>query len=159
MAKIQIVKLTVLFTAALLCACSAKVDNRGYVSTGDIKTMVSVGQSRDEVLTNLGSPSSQSTFGTETWYYISTRKEATAFLKPEVVKQDVTKIEFDSAGMVSKIDTFNEQNSEDFSIAKRTTPTEGHSLGFLEQVLGNVGRFNKPGSTGSSRGPTGPGSR
>ncbi len=156
MTKIQTVKLTTLVSVFLLAACSAKVDNRGYVSTGDIKTMVSVGQSRDEVLANLGSPSSQSAFGSETWYYISARKEATAFFKPEVVKQDVTKIEFDSAGIVSKVEMFNEANSEDISIAKRTTPTEGHRLGFMEQLLGNLGRFNKP---AGSAGSVGPGSR
>lgn len=156
MNKKQFVKYSLLGAAILLTACSAKVDNRGYVSTGDLKTMVSVGQTRDEVLANLGSPSSQSSFGNETWYYISARKEATAFLKPEVVKQDVTKIEFDSAGTVAKVESFNENNSEDIKIAKRTTPTEGHSLGFLEQILGNVGRFNKPGGSDS---PTGPGRR
>jgi outer membrane protein assembly factor BamE (lipoprotein component of BamABCDE complex) len=153
MNTIQPLKLAALLSACLLAACSAKVDTRGYVSTGDIKTMVSVGQTRDEVLTNLGSPSSQSSFGNETWYYISSRKEATAFLKPEVVKQDVTKIEFDTAGMVSKVETFNEENSQDIAIAKRKTPTEGHSLGFMEQLLGNVGRFNKPADN------SGPGSR
>ncbi len=144
MNKKQFVKLALLTTAMLATACSAKVDNRGYVSTGDIKTMVAVGQTRDEVLTNLGSPSSQSTFGNETWYYISSRKEATAFFKPEVVKQDVTRIEFDTEGMVSKVETFNEESREDVAITKRTTPTEGHRLGFIEQLLGNIGRFNKP---------------
>lgn len=151
MNKIQPLKLAILSCLCLLAACSAKVDNRGYVSTGDIKTMVSVGQTRDEVLANLGSPSSQSSFGNETWYYIAARKEATAFLKPEVVKQDVTKIEFDMAGIVSKVETFNEENSQDIPIAKRKTPTEGHSLGFMEQLLGNVGRFNKPTDSSSTR--------
>ena len=96
------------------------------------------GTTRDEVLSGLGSPSVQSSFGTETWYYVASRKEATAFLKPEVTEQQVTRIEFDAAGVVSKIENFDESNSQDLNYAKRVTPTEGHQLGFFEQIMGNI---------------------
>lgn len=143
--------------AALACllflpaACGPKVNNGGYVKDGDIKSQIGVGTStRDEVLSKLGSPSSQSSFGPETWYYITDRQETIAFLKPEVVKQDVVAVTFDKSGVVSDIKNYNIADSKNVAIATRTTPTEGHTLGFFEQVLGNIGRFNSPGS-----GPTG----
>ncbi len=109
--------------------------------------------SREDVQTRLGSPSAQSSFGEETWYYVTARKEAYAFLRPEVVQQDVVGVVFDGNGLVSRIDGYNINDSRDFKLVKRETPTEGHTLGFFEQVLGNVGRFNAPSQGGSTVAP------
>lgn len=128
-----------------LGACSPKVYNVGYVHDAPIKDQVTIGKSTHaDVLAKLGSPSAQSSFGDETWYYITARKEAYAFLKPEIVQQDISSIVFDANGVVSKIGDYNIDQSKEFDLVKRTTPTEGHTLGFFEQVLGNVGRFNGP---------------
>jgi len=146
MKPIQIVKYCSLaILASMLAACSPKVDNRGYVGEGAIRDQVTIGTStRQDVLDTLGSPSSQSSFGEETWYYVSARKETVAFLKPEVEQQDVVRISFDQAGVVSKVESFDKNNAREFELVKRVTPTEGHTLGFFEQVLGNIGRFNRP---------------
>jgi len=128
-----------------ISGCGPKVENGGYIREDDFKGKVLLGKStKEDVRNNLGSPSAQSTFGDETWYYVTARKETVAFFKPEVVKQDVTEIAFDSKGIVSKINNYTKDDGEDIAIAKRTTPTEGHTMGFMEQVLGNLGRFNHP---------------
>jgi len=128
-----------------VAACSPKVDTRGYTNDDNWKQEVLVGKStKDQVMANLGSPSTRSSFGEETWYYISDRKEAVAFLKPEVVKQDIFKITFNSAGIVTSAGSYDENGAQSFGLVNRTTPTEGHSFGFFEQLLGNVGRFNHP---------------
>lgn len=133
-----------------LGACSPKVDAGGYVNETNVKEQIFPGKTtREEVQNLMGSPSSQSSFGNETWYYITNRKEGYAFLKPEVVQQDVVSIEFDQAGIVNKVESYDRNSGQEFDLVKRTTPTEGHSLGFFEQALGNVGRFNKPGGTGT----------
>lgn len=138
----------------LVGACDPKVDNRGYVSQKEIKEQVIEGKTtKDEVMAKFGSPSSQSSFGDETWYYISARKETWAFLKPEVVEQQVCRISFDAAGIVMSVQMFDKGDSKDFALAKRTTPTEGHTLGFFEQVLGNMGRFNRPGTGNDTAAP------
>ncbi|MDE3037801.1 MAG: outer membrane protein assembly factor BamE [Pseudomonadota bacterium] len=120
---------------------------------GSIKNHVVVGQTtKDQVRSTLGSPSAQSTFGDDAWYYITERQEAWGFFKPEVVAQDTTRLTFDKAGIVAKIETFNLQNSQDVAMVARTTPTEGHTLGFFEQLLGNIGRFNAPSNDTSAPG-------
>ncbi|MGE3714708.1 MAG: outer membrane protein assembly factor BamE, partial [Alphaproteobacteria bacterium] len=137
---------TAIWLAALLAVagCSPKIENRGYVRDGTISEMIVAGRdSKDDVITVLGSPSSHSTFGPETWYYITTRKETTAFLAPEVVEQDVVRITFDDMGMVSNVEGYNLSNSQDIDVSSRETPTEGHELSFIEQLMGNIGRFNK----------------
>ena len=50
-------------------------------------------------------------------------------------------------------DHYDLANSQDIDIVSRTTPTEGHTLGFFEQILGNIGRFNSPGSPTGSAAP------
>lgn len=144
--------LAVLALGASLAACSPIVDQRGHVKEPDWKDRIIIGTTTKEgVEQALGSPSSVSTFGNETWYYIATRKETTAFFKPEVVAQDITRIEFSAEGLVARVETVDEaQARKDFEFTKRTTPTEGHSLTMLEQLLGNLGRFNSPTSTAHS---------
>jgi len=142
---------TTVCVSVALCACSPKVDSGGYVHEEPLKDQIAIGQAtREDVRTKLGSPSTQATFGEETWYYITQRKEAYAFLKPEVVKQEVTSIAFDDKGVVSKVDNYTLADGEDVTLVSRSTPTEGHTLGFFEQILGNVGRFNNPGNANNS---------
>lgn len=131
----------------LLSACSPKVEERGYVKTVEWKDAVKIGQTtREEVLEKFGSPSTKSSFGDESWYYISSRKEAVAFMKPEIAEQEAVKIAFDASGVVSDFRILNKDDAKTVALVKRETPTEGHSMNFLEQALSNVGRFNKPGS-------------
>lgn len=160
MQRIQSVKALCAALAACLLvvatACAPKVDNGGYVRETPIKDQVTIGKSTQEDVQNtLGSPSAQSTFGEEIWYYITARKEAYAFMRPEIVEQEVVRIEFDKSGVVSKVESYNQDSSKEFDLVKRTTPTEGHTLGFFEQILGNIGRFNAPGGRDNS----GPGRR
>jgi outer membrane protein assembly factor BamE (lipoprotein component of BamABCDE complex) len=137
----------------LAAACALKVDNRGYVPGETVMDRITVGRTtQEEILNALGSPSTRSSFGADAWYYVSSRKEATAFLKPEITEQKVTRIEFDAAGAVSGIESYDVEDGEDIALVKRETPTEGHSLGFFEQILGNVGRFNRPDNDSIAKG-------
>ncbi len=152
----------ILYTAISLplTACIKREETRGHLPVAEHLGEITAGKSsRDEVLQKLGTPSTQSNFGDEAWYYISTNKEAIAFLKPKITKQQVTRIVFDSNGVVEKIDNYDQKDSQEIKIAKKITPTEGHSLGFFEQILGNIGKFNKS-DTGvahsASRGGVGP---
>lgn len=143
-----------LLAALYLGACASKVETRGFVSDDNLTDFVVPGTTTKEELANrFGSPSSQSSFGTDTWYYISMRKETVAFFEPEVSEQHVVIIEFDETGIVTAMNSRNLADSKQIELVGRTTPTEGHSLGFFEQVVGNIGRFNKPGTTGGVTAP------
>ncbi|MBY0407845.1 MAG: outer membrane protein assembly factor BamE [Rickettsiales bacterium] len=143
----------------LVAACAPKVEPGGYVRSADIKEVATIGKTtKNELEEKLGSPSVQSTFGSDVWYYVTDKKEAYGFMKYDTVEQKVTRIEFDDAGVVSKVEDFDETQMADISIVKRETATEGHTLGFFEQILGNIGRFNAPGGqAGPASGRRGPG--
>lgn len=128
-----------------MAACSPKVDNRGYVDAQKNLAKIEPGRShKQDVVQLLGSPSTAANFGEERWYYITARKEAFGFLAPEVKEQDVTQITFNTDGIVTDVKRHDLRERRDIEITQDTTPTEGHELGFFEQLLGNVGRFNKP---------------
>lgn len=150
MKHFQSVKISLCVAVAALAACSPKVENRGYMQESEIKDKVVVGQTtKDEVQSLLGSPSAYGNFGGETWYYISSREETYAFMRSEVTEQNTVRIEFDQAGVVSKVEAYDRNSGKDIDIVGRETPTEGHSMTVVEQMLGNIGRFNSPGGTGT----------
>lgn len=109
-------------------------------------SQIITGQSGPEdVRALLGSPSATSDFGHLTWYYISERKETLAFYAPEVADQKVVAIHFDANERVADITEYSKEDSKPVSIVNKQTPTEGHEMTVMEQLLGNFGRFNAPG--------------
>ena len=128
----------------MLTSCSPIIDERGHKGDEPIADIVKVGAtSQTEVLEKLGTPSTKSNFGDETWYYITARKQSRAILAPEITEQHVTRITFGPDGLVNKMDAYELKDGKEVEIVTRETPTEGHKLGFFEQILGNLGRFNK----------------
>lgn len=126
-----------------LGACAPRVDTRGNALHPEALAEIKPGEdTRNAVLDKLGSPSSQSTFGGETWYYISEVTETTAFLAPEIKDRQVVVVKFDEAGVVSTVETLDETQAETVELAPGETPTAGNSLTFFEQLIHNVGRFN-----------------
>lgn len=142
--------------ALLLASCSPIVSVRGHNEPLDDLTQVIVGQSRGEDVEALfGSPSARSNFGDETWYYISSTEQVKGALAPEITDQTVTAIVFDQDALVKDVSRYTLKDGKAVAIVKRETPTEGHSLTFMEQLLGNVGRINAPGGGGRSIGQAG----
>ena len=132
-----------LVISASLGGCIKTVKNVGFSPEIDKVNKLVVGKTRKAIVKReLGSPSAMSTYGKETWYYISTEKESVAFLKPKIKSQKVVAIEFDDNETISKIDKYDENDVNKIKISNDETKTEGHEQGILGQMLGNVGRFN-----------------
>lgn len=125
-----------------LAACEPRVDQRGHVATpGAMEKLQPGQQTRNDVLTLLGSPSTTATFDDETWYYISQRVETTAFLAPDTTDQTVTALKFDNAGVLKDMTTYTLKDGRAIEMVDRKTPTAGKELTIIEQIFGNVGRF------------------
>lgn len=146
-----------LLVAAVLLflpSCVKTVENIGYTFDKDAVAGLKAGETRKaQVLNSLGSPSAKSTFGAETWYYISSEHESIAFLRPKIKSQRVVAIVFDEAQLVSDIREYDVKDARAIALSADVTETEGHDLGMMEQLLGNVGRFNSDGSSGKKRKP------
>ncbi|WP_448203468.1 outer membrane protein assembly factor BamE [Azospirillum sp. sgz302134] len=131
------------FLGLAVSACSPTMATRGNLTDADRLAEIKAGQTRrEDVAGILGTPTSVGTFDPNVWYYIGQKTEKVAFFRPEVVERRVVIVHFDDAGVVSDVKQLDESNGQDIEIVDRTTPTAGRELGFLEQMLGNVGRFS-----------------
>jgi outer membrane protein assembly factor BamE (lipoprotein component of BamABCDE complex) len=127
-----------------LAACASRLDTHGNPLDPDAVAEVKPGKvTRDEVSEILGAPSTIGLFDGETWYYISERTETTAFFAPEVKERQVFVVHFDDRGMVSRVETIGLDQGRDIEPVDKVTPTAGNDLTLFEQLLGNLGRFNK----------------
>ncbi len=129
--------------ALTLGACETRIDQRGYVPDRyDLERIKAGLQGRDEVREILGSPSSVSSFNDERWYYISKKTSTVAFFEPTILEQSVVVIEFDDIGMVKEVKNYALEDGQIIDPVSRKTPSPGRELTFMEQLIGNLGRFN-----------------
>ena len=133
-----------LFILVSISACSPVRAQRGNLLEDYQVTEIIAGKhTRSDVLRLLGSPTTQSTFNTDIWYYIGQKTEKNGILDDKVVDERIVAVAFTADGIVASIE---EQNSEriDIPYARKKTPTHGNELTFTQQLLGNLGRFNAP---------------
>jgi outer membrane protein assembly factor BamE (lipoprotein component of BamABCDE complex) len=126
-----------------LAACTGRVDTRGNLADPEVVSQITPGEStRGTVEDLLGSPTTVATFNDSTWYYIGRKTERFAFFEAEVLEQQVVAIHFDQAGTVDDVKVYGPDDAREIELVDRTTPTAGKELTVLQQLFGNLGRFN-----------------
>ena len=138
--------LAVLSASALTAACAPVVGQNGFQAIDAKPADIVAGtDTRETVLTRLGTPSTTSTFERDSiWYYISQTTETYTYTRPQVTQRTVTEITFDDAGEVAAVRTLGLEDGQQIAMNGRETPTRGRQLTILEQLLGNVGRGQLP---------------
>jgi outer membrane protein assembly factor BamE (lipoprotein component of BamABCDE complex) len=145
---------TLIALSLLAAACAPTYATRGNIADADRIAAIKVGTStRDDVADMLGTPTAQGTFDANVWYYIGQKTEKIAFLKPDIVERKVVVVQFDDGGVVRDVRQLDRSAGQDVGMVERSTPTAGRELNFIEQMLGNVGRFS-----GTKKNTGGPGS-
>ena len=140
-----------LLAAFALGACSATVAQRGNVPDPEKLELVKAGDSKDKVVQMIGSPSTIGTFSDKKWYYISRKTEKVAFWDPKTVDQQVVEVVFDDQDKVQEVKRLNLADAYDVDPVGRTTHTAGKSITVMDQLLGNIGKFNKGGGAKSGQ--------
>lgn len=135
-------------------SCAPAEDQRGNLPNPDKLAEIHAGTTtKDEVTKILGTPSSVSVFNNDkSWYYISRRTAQTAFFDPAVRDQQVYIVNFDDQGVVKAVDHKALEDGKEITPVARATPAPGRELSFLEQLIGNLGKFNGSGGGGGSSG-------
>jgi outer membrane protein assembly factor BamE (lipoprotein component of BamABCDE complex) len=141
--------------AIALASCAPPSDMRGNAPDKVALSQIKPGVTDKASVTQLlGSPSSVATFDANTWYYISQETKNVAFFKPEILDQKVVAIAFDDKGVVRGVSYRSLGDGQHIEPNPNATPAPGREFTFLEQLLGNFGRF---GNTNTSPGGQGPG--
>lgn len=115
---------------------------RGYVVDERAMAQIKVGASKEQILGSLGTPSTTSTVGGDSWYYISQRVEQKLrFMQPEVIDQRVVAVYFGKGGKVERIADYGLKDGVVFDAISRTTPTGGSEQSFLRNLFRSFGRW------------------
>ena len=141
--------LIALSAAVALAGCTKTVEQRGNLPPPDEIGQIHPGKTtKDEVAKILGTPSSVGVFDDNSWYYISRRTSQFSFFDPKAVDQQVYIVDFNDHNVVKAVDHKTMKDGQEIAPVARATPAPGRELSFLEQIVGNLGRFN--GSTAAS---------
>ena len=126
----------------MVAACEPTVSTHGHVWRGVSPDDIQPGvDTRQTVLQRLGSPSAEGLEQDAPWFYV-TERELNRGVRPVVaLEQRVVVIRFDPDGAVASVSELGPQDRIDVALSDRETPTRGQSLNLLQQLLGNIGRF------------------
>ncbi|MFN4287041.1 MAG: outer membrane protein assembly factor BamE [Brevundimonas sp.] len=128
-----------------LSACAPTVGRHGFQPVDARPTDIVAGtDTRETVLSRLGSPSTVTTFDNDIWYYISQTTERYTYNRPQVSQRQVVAIHFNERDQVSDVRVLGLEDGQSVAMNSRETPTRGRQLTILEQLLGNVGRGQLP---------------
>ncbi len=123
-------------------ACSPTVAQRGNLLEDYQLAEIKVNEStRSDVLRSVGSPTTQSTFDPDVWYYIGQEMEKRGILDPEVVKERIVLVAFNDDGYVEAIQDIDRERLN-VPYSKDQTQTRGNEVTVMQQFLGNLGKFN-----------------
>ncbi len=149
-----------LLILGLLPACSVIETPRtlrgNKVDMDQLKELVPGTSTRADVTSLLGSPSAKATFDDNSWIYISETTRTRVGRTPGILAQDVTVLTFDSGGVLRGVKRLSQDDSRSVDVVARATPSPGSEASFMQQLLGNVGKFSTGATGGASGG--GPGS-
>jgi outer membrane protein assembly factor BamE (lipoprotein component of BamABCDE complex) len=120
------------------------------VDADQLKELVPGTSTRADVTALIGSPTARATFDDNTWLYVSEVTQPQIARTQGVLKQNVVVLSFNDQGVLQDVKKLNKEDSIPVSIVARSTPSPGTEASFLQQLFGNIGRFNAFGSSQTS---------
>jgi outer membrane protein assembly factor BamE (lipoprotein component of BamABCDE complex) len=128
--------LAYLLSATILWGCTPVINQRGYLPDPIGEAAIKIGgDSKTTIQQRLGDPSTQATFGGDTWYYISSVQKRIAFFDPQTETRSILAIHFDKDGRVADIKHFSLKDGNVVAFETRETPAKGKELTFLQQLF------------------------
>lgn len=128
---------------AALFGCTPTFDVRGNLLDKQTIAEVQVGvDTQSDVLRKLGSPTTKAPFDDNIWYYMGQRTEKKGILDPKILEERVIRTTFNAEGVLASIEDVSNKR-ENIPYISDKTPTSGNEMTVMQQLLGNVGRFNK----------------
>ncbi len=128
-----------------LAGCEGEVINRGWQVDDRALEQIKPGAAAEQVLLVLGTPSTVSTVGSKTYYYVSQRlTRRFQFMDARIQDQRVIAVYLDPKNKVSRVANFGIQDGQVFDFVSRTTPTGGDEVTIVRQLLRAANLFSPP---------------
>ena len=130
---------------------------RGNMVDADtLKQLVPGTSTSKDVIALMGSPTTKATFDDNTWLYIGEITKPVIAGTQADLDQQVVALTFDAKGVLRSVETKTADDGLSVSMASGATPSPGSEATFMQQRLGNVGRFNPVGAGGGGGCSSGP---
>jgi outer membrane protein assembly factor BamE (lipoprotein component of BamABCDE complex) len=110
-----------------------------------------------DVTAIIGSPTARDSFDDNTWLYISEVTQQRIGRVLGEIDQGVVVLTFDEKGVLKGIGKLDKDDGLPVTMIARTTASPGTEASFLQQLLGNIGRFNPTGAGSTSGSNSAPG--
>ena len=134
----------------LATACTPMTASRGNLLDDFQMKEVQPGvDTRDEVVRKIGSPTTIAPFDDNTWYYIGQKTSKSGIMDAKVTEERIVVVTFAADGLVNNI-VERKDGREDIPITQNQTPTTGNDFTFMQQMMGNLGKFNKAGGNAAT---------
>lgn len=104
---------------------------------------------RGDATALLGSPTAKATFDDNQWIYIGEMTRPVIASTQSVLKQEVVMLTFNDQGVLQTINRLDQKDAYPVQVVARATPSPGSDASILQQLFGNIGRFN-PGGIGAT---------
>lgn len=146
-----------LFYTLFLQSCVNKVNHHGYIFDKSMISQVKIGSTtKEEVINIFGTPSDQSSFGQDSWYYISYQTLSHTFRQPKISQAQILTITF----VNDIVKSINNSQLDHTSIAqlnleKERTESINSSQHVISHFMKNFGKYNGKGALNRPRKPSG----
>ena len=121
-------------------ACERPLETNGkYLNDAEAEALRR-GLSAEQVREQLGTPSYISAVDKNFWAYVGTRSQMRVFNNPRPVERRIFALRF-SNGVVRDIVQLDVRDGRQIYPNPDRTPTSGRTVGLIEELLGNIGRF------------------
>ena len=116
---------------------------RGYLLDERAIQQVKPGMNAEQVLQTLGTPSTVSTVGNKSWYYISqSSRRRVAFMGESLTGQTVMAVYFDRNLKVERVALYGMKDGKVFDFITRTTPASGTDNNFIGTLFRGLDALN-----------------
>ena len=148
---LRALRLLVALAAAPLAGCSffaaSNVQRGQQVGADQLRELIPGTSTRADASSLLGSPTARAAFDDNTWIYISQITRSRVARVPGIDQQNVLVLSFNQAGTLQSVKHLTKQDAKSVAMVARATATPGSDSTFMQQLLGNIGRFT-PGGLG-----------
>jgi outer membrane protein assembly factor BamE (lipoprotein component of BamABCDE complex) len=135
------------------CSLLPAPQTRGNKMEPDQLAQLVIGTStRSDVTVLVGTPTQKAAFDEDTWIYVTETTRARLGQTLGILDQQAVTLTFDKLGILRKVKKVDLPGSETALFASRNTPSPGTEASFMQQLLGNIGKFNALGAGPTSAG-------
>jgi outer membrane protein assembly factor BamE (lipoprotein component of BamABCDE complex) len=120
------------------------------IDPDSLKQLIPGTSTKADATSLLGSPTARATFDDNSWLYITQVTSTRIGSVPGIIQQQVLVLNFDQGGTLRSIRQLDRHDAKQIAMAPGATPSPGSEAGFMQQLLGNVGKFTPAGIPGGA---------